>query len=318
MRKQHILIGLLCVAGLAMGAGAAPMVAEPFAYAGGSIHGQAGGSGFAGPWQCSWTGGDPVDTYPSNVELAPGLEFTGYQTEGLAAWSATLGYPSGHPAYGKIANATRPLAGPIATRPGAGSESTVYVGYLYRHSGSQVRAAWQGIGLHADGSLPTYGVTIGLRSRSLSSGQFGINVGSTNSVYPAPNHQGFVDWTYDNNTPANGGSRGTTYFLLAKLVFQGDDGTVDAYLNVYEDGQALPTGEPASWQAHAWRDGVSANWDSQLEMLSVIGTPYSTSLTGANYDEIRVGTSVADVLLVPEPASLALLALGGLLLRRRR
>jgi len=35
-------------------------------------------------------------------------------------------------------------------------------------------------------------------------------------------------------------------------------------------------------------------------------------------DEIRIGTTLADVIPVPEPASVALLGLGGLMLLRRR
>ena len=107
----------LCLVGPAHGAA---IVEEPFDYTSGSIHGQSGGQGFAGPWDCTWTGGEPVETVPCDVELGDGLTFTGYETSGRASWSSFL--TNAHPGYGSSINALRDILSPISTRPGPGAE----------------------------------------------------------------------------------------------------------------------------------------------------------------------------------------------------
>jgi len=82
MRSRSVLVCMAVGSCLAASVQAAAIVHEPFGYASGSIHGQSGGQGFAAPWDCTWTGGDPAQTVPCDVELGDGLTFTGYETSG--------------------------------------------------------------------------------------------------------------------------------------------------------------------------------------------------------------------------------------------
>jgi hypothetical protein len=66
-------------------------------------------------------------------------------------------------------------------------------------------------------------------------------------------------------------------------------------------------------------DLCSANWlsskpnldQSQFDLLNIAGTKFFV-------DDIRIGTTFGDVTPIPEPATMSLLALGGLALLRRR
>jgi len=59
-------------------------------------------------------------------------------------------------------------------------------------------------------------------------------------------------------------------------------------------------------------DTIEADVDESL-----LNTLNLTRQVNVNYDEVRVGTTLSDV-IVPEPASLALLGIGGLMMLRRR
>jgi hypothetical protein len=88
-------------------------------------------------------------------------------------------------------------------------------------------------------------------------------------------------------------------------VASGEARTVD--LNYWINPESLGGAAPAP---DASFTGVSVNLDAD--------ETYFSEDPGAFLDEIRIGTTFADVTPIPEPATLALLSLGGLAMIRRR
>lgn len=103
---------------------------------------------------------------------------------------------------------------------------------------------------------------------------------------------------------------GTTYLLIAKMEASTTDPDVLS-LWVYEEGDTVPLTDPGSGAEIT--QTVSSG--RSLERLRL---RYGNFNTGAEFDEIRIGSTWADV-ATPEPSSLVLLAFScvGLLLRRR-
>lgn len=108
---------------------------------------------------------------------------------------------------------------------------------------------------------------------------------------------------------------GETYLLVAKLEAST---TADDVLSlwVYEDGDVVPLTDPVT----GFEVSQTVGSGRSLERLRLI---YGNFNTGAEFDEIRIGTSWSDVvgsLPVPEPSSIALvgLALVGLATAGRR
>ncbi|MGC8625893.1 MAG: PEP-CTERM sorting domain-containing protein, partial [Phycisphaerae bacterium] len=104
-------------------------------------------------------------------------------------------------------------------------------------------------------------------------------------------------------------SANTTYLMVLEDVANssGPD-TLNLWVNPTA-GVASPSGAP----------DITDSLIGPIGTISGIGTNDGAATT--SYDEIRIGTSYADVTPVPEPAPLALVATGGLgllLLKRRK
>ncbi|NJL30547.1 MAG: PEP-CTERM sorting domain-containing protein [Phycisphaerales bacterium] len=106
----------------------------------------------------------------------------------------------------------------------------------------------------------------------------------------------------------------TTYFFTAKVTTQAGNDTVQAKL--YKGTTALDTSEPISWD-------VSRNFEilatpaSGGSLINTFSTAINTNF-GAGIDEFRAGTTWASVTAIPEPASLSILGLAGLMMLTRR
>ena len=103
----------------------------------------------------------------------------------------------------------------------------------------------------------------------------------------------------------------TSLFVVGSFTFLGL-----STLDVFVDPAAIPASEPASHSATS--TGVDASVVTQISNFYLRGNAGEPQ--GMNIDELRIGTTWADVAAVPEPGSLGMVvALGavGALVRRR-
>lgn len=276
------------------------LVHESFSgYTNGNIGGQnALGAGLSLAWESGYSNQHQV--------VGSGLTFNGIASSGGAL---SLG------ASTRLSGATLSLTSNLT------AGSTLYTSYL--------------VNLSAYGTGDAGAVTrINPSSRTTASGYFGNFVDSRGSNNAAVSY----DTTFNANNPVASSSQLTlnqTFLLISTFSNVGGAGTGDATLYVLSEGQyanlrsiggdigtylsgtAIGTGDTNIW-ASATQTGIASSTytfasGNALQILNLGGT------TGT-IDELRYGTTFADVLPIPEP-SLALLSVTGLIagtVRRKR
>lgn len=227
----------------------------------------ADGSAVAGQTGGSGWGGEWVSGWHNPSIVSPGLTHPTVIATGNAAIIV-------------IGGSSRPLLAPI--------------------SGS----AFFSVLLHPEAELEGNG-WLGISFKNGGNGLFVGKPGGGNSQW-AIEHQGGANngtTTLTGITP----TAGQTTLLAGELIFNGNDVT----LNLYIDPLASQPANPSATYTYV---GLGALSQVGLEA----GVWPEAGTTNKMLDEIRIGETWGDVTPIPEPASLGLLAMGGVMLLRRR
>ncbi len=286
------------------------LVSETFDYPVGCLHGQNGGIGFAGAWQAQGDlpAGQPTTSSWQEFRVqADPIAYPGYDALGRAIGTQTTSANS--LSAGDLRQADRPIVSLSSAE-----HDTLYLGFSYVKTGAYGAGTGSSVLELIDSARPGQSLEIGHSRLGVSSpvigpdGQptggsaysvhFHLSLGETRSMVVEP-----FSW----HTSSTGGLN-VPYFMLVKLVFM-EDVTV-ALLSYTCAPDALPTEDPL-WDVWVGVDPMDLNIDT----LRVHAQ--SRNYAG-RVDDIRIGSTLQDVLLVPEPASLSLLGLAGLLLGRKR
>lgn len=280
IRRTPLVAVALFLAGGATTAHAALLAAEPFDYPnslGSSVNAQSGGTGFSAPW-VNTAGDVTLATDNASLQYPANVELTEAGTR--LDVTATIADPA-------RASATRTLATPMSYAVG-GQE--FYSSALFNHSTTtgQISSV-----LFSDGTNLRwyYGID--------AAGRFSVAMNPSDPTQRATTTAGIVP--------------GETYLLVSKLRTS-TTGFDEVFLEIFGPGEevVMPATD-ADWDlSEAGGSGVIAN---------AVRLDFTNPAGGSNeFDEFRLGTTFADVApttVVPEPASLSLLALAALGLVRR-
>lgn len=304
--KKNILpkpsISALAAITLAGNVSAAVYVSESFDYTAGTVNGtQSGGTGMIGAWDGSTT------SVMYSIDTSNAIDVSG-----ITGLSASAGKLQRNSAPG-AAQISRGLTATAITNLTA-DNSTIYFSLLLENNrfstgnandsflistaavplgeagndpitiagGEAFGVAFTGQGVDEGGSIDIRGIAI----------DGGVGAKSTGLI----------------NDPGSGGvsDGGDTYFIVGKIdwVANGGSDTLSLY-NVTDTTAPLPA--------------AFATITADIDNSNIDTLAFGGEQIGA-FDEIRIGTELADVGVVPEPSSTALLGLGGLalILRRRR
>jgi hypothetical protein len=196
---------------------------------------------------------------------------------------------------------------------GIGGTSTIYISFLFEKLQNNFGADHEGMAL-MNGNLPQARWDSG---NAGAVGRHGFAIAATaNSNLRAVAYDGTtgarIDGTQD--LPISVGPGGDTLngpnvvMVLGEISFNTGTGGADVFklYNVADDG-TLDAGDLTLI------DTIEADVDE-----STLSTLNLTRQVNVNYDEVRITTTLPEALGIPEPASVALIGLGGLVMLARR
>jgi len=355
--KREFLTVVAVIFALAVGpAFAEVLVYEPFAYPDGSLTGQGGALGTTGTWESfeslhpsdGWRVHQEGDT--SGIVVAAGPPVERNMFDGTVANLATTGGYAGLPGPEDVGEPDldrdfeigRYMDASIALDPAVTatfqSGTTTWFSYVAVHG-------WDRNEETPNLTIGTDPTVLGNRAFSMQNGGSGISAGGGP---PRGNRQDILPRYYDGGASYDLMGAATSWrddakeapdetatmpwvardddgfgavnIIVGKIEWDADTGGEDIISVV----RFLETDELSEEAFNALiaakPDLSSANWaankpnldQSQFDTLNIAGTKFFV-------DELRIGTTFADVTPIPEPVTLTLLGLGGLgLIRRRR
>lgn len=190
--------------------------------------------------------------------------------------SSSLAYPAGG-SLTSVGGAASDLAvGGLAYRMLANpiefdSDQTLYTSFLFKH----FEGGWKGLRLGVDGA---YDHADNLNTGITSSGSW------------------LLAWRVYASVGTWGPTPGTTYLVTEKLVLREGATPDDWYVKIYSPTDTIGS-EPTTWDLHG-SYGLSGSYDR-------IWLDEKSDARGA-FDEIRIGTTWADVTGVPEPSAIVM------------
>ena len=299
---------LAALASLTSAASATLVIHEPFAYAdtgpsdGVAFLGdgsQGGGLGLS-PWRQANSRGDNTNEIEVSV---PGLDFTDTSGNSLVSSGGHAVRTERVGQNSISSDLTVAAASALAT-----DNSTMWMSFLYVDNGfsgpdSAIAIASQDMVAADSQNLAAMGFGVGV--------DISFSAGIGTAVYNGGTSASIVrEATPSFNDGGSNSFLSSDVFLLAAKINWNPDGTPD---EIFVFNITDLTSEPAEGDALASDTfEMSAANQALLDTLTI----GETQIDG--FDEVRVGTSFQSVVPIPEPSSLALAALGGLMLVRRR
>jgi hypothetical protein len=278
---------------------AAPLIEESFVYDAGSVAGENGGTGFTGAW--------------STRNAAPAVNATGLSYGSLNVAGGSIQGAGGGSGYRDIG-----ASSVLDTNNLMNDGASLWFSFVITKPATQNANVDINLSLGTDGFhqfVTGGGGTFGQR-KELETGE-GIGVSLVNagasdlrvagSVWQNNDADDNAEQTTQNSSSLLSGEG--THLIVGRIDWHDGTTIINDRLTLYVPGTDLSLGT-----------AVLDNWDTgvNLDQSAFDTVAFEIKFSGAYLDEIRFGATSGDVLPVPEPTSLALLGLGGLLIARRR
>ena len=274
LRSPVVLVASVLLSGMAFPAAAVPLVEEDFSYAVGELNGQSGGFGFSGAWTASLGPTQVVDPGTPLSYAVPGGPLIDGGNRALLVEGTTNGDNI----------LFRSLASPILA-------DEIYVGFLFQVRTGSVGDNDFSVFWHDNAATGSHTAVpnIGLK------GNEGVGGGATSDLMARIDLAGPT--AYSTNITV-----GQTYYVVGRL-------------SKSAPGAANPFDRFALWVDPT---AVDPTPDATSAFTGSIASFGMLGMRTANldldddlyFDGVRYGTTWNDVVLVPEPATGALLALG--------
>jgi|GEM_PF-3265016 len=269
----------------------AAIIYEPFAQTPGSLNGQATSTtGLTGNWTAT------VGTYP------------------LTVTGGTATYGSLPTAGNRIFAGSNPIPGQVNTNASASAGTTLYNAGLLNDGAHLWFSFIYTVPVVATSTNSNFTFALGTAGLSttgtLGAGQSAVGFSISRNNRPTASYwNNAIASGAKVNTQNNDFAVGTSHLIVGEIIWGASSETI----NIYLPGTNLAI--PSVYDSVTTAGNINQNVPG-YSVVSFGGKNATANPQGI--DEIRFGASYQDVIGAPEPGSLALMGIGGLLIARRR